>query len=82
MRLIRPARPIGWVLWAEDPAVAGAGAVRVQMSFVKYKETRAGGPAAGGPPRIAAFTQGWKDLGTRTRAVAVVGEGGRMRGLR
>jgi CRISPR-associated endonuclease/helicase Cas3 len=74
--------PSGLVLWAEDPWPVRAQALsEVQMSFVKYKKT--GLEAAQGAAEIAAFTQGWKDWERATRAVAVVGEGGRIcEGLR
>ena len=74
--------PAGLVPWAEDPWPLRAQALsEVQMSFVKYKKTVL--EAAQGAVEIAAFTQGWKDWERATRAVAVVGEGGRIcEGLR
>jgi CRISPR-associated endonuclease/helicase Cas3 len=67
----------GLVPWAEDPWPLRAQALsEVQMSFVKYKMT--GLEAAQAAPEISAFTEGWKDWERATRAVAVVGEDGRI----
>jgi len=74
--------PAGLVPWAEDPGPVRAQALsEVQMSFVKFKKT--GLEAAQGAPEIAAFTRDWKDWERATRAVAVVGDDGRIcEGLR
>lgn len=69
--------PAGLVPWATDPWPVRAQALsEVQMSLVKYKKS--GLEAAQGAPEITAFTQDWKDWERATRAVAVVGDDGRI----
>jgi len=66
--------PVGLLPWAEGTRAQALS--EVQMSYVKYKKTSLA--AAQGAAEIVAFTQGWKDWERATRAVAVVGESGRI----